>query len=93
MLFQYAETITPLPKYLAQEVAENFTDSAFHIKLIVLSVAHPELNPIEHIWGIVKWVVATRNHYFNLAKVEELTREQVKSFTGPFESGPNRRFS
>jgi hypothetical protein len=55
-------------------------------------VAHPELNPIEHVWGIVKRTVASHNFTHSLKEVERLTKIQIRSFTGPHGSGPNRTF-
>lgn len=40
---------------------------------------HPELNPIEKIWAIVKQWVAARNTTFKLTDVEALTREKFGS--------------
>ena len=42
---------------------------------------HPELNPIEKIWGIVKNRVATRNVTFKLDNVEKLAREEFNNVT------------
>lgn len=83
----------PPPKYLAQELADTFTEGDFHIKIIFLPVAHPELNPIEHVWDSVKRTVASQNFDFNLTKVEELTLKLIDSFTGANAFGGNRLFS
>lgn len=40
---------------------------------------HPELNPIEKIWAIVKNWVGTRNVTYKLADVENLVREKFAS--------------
>jgi hypothetical protein len=58
----------------------------------MLPVAHPELNPIEHVWGFVKRTVASQNFTHNLKQVDRLTKMQITSFTGPHGSGPNRTF-
>lgn len=43
---------------------------------------HPELNPIEKIWALVKNWVASRNTTFRLADVENLTRQKFAEVTG-----------
>lgn len=42
---------------------------------------HPELNPIELLWGIIKGKVASQNVTFNLKTVEELFRKEADSIT------------
>jgi len=39
----------PTPRYLVQDLAEEFD-----VSIIFSPVAHPELNPIEMVWGTVK---------------------------------------
>jgi DDE superfamily endonuclease len=91
-LFSRCEAVTPPPKYLAQELADKFKNGDFSIKILMLPVAHAELNPIEHVWGIVKRTVASHNFTHNLKEVERLTKMQIRSFTGPHGSRPNRTF-
>lgn len=42
---------------------------------------HPELNPIELLWGIIKGKVASQNVKFNLKIVEELVRKEAESIS------------
>jgi transposase len=42
---------------------------------------HPELNPIELLWGIIKGKVASQNVKFNLKTVEELFRKEADNIT------------
>ncbi|XP_077293797.1 uncharacterized protein LOC143916528 [Arctopsyche grandis] len=42
---------------------------------------HPELNPIELLWGIIKGKVASKNVMFDLKVVEELFRKEAESIT------------
>jgi hypothetical protein len=63
-MFQHAMSIQPPVKYLVQEAADNFTIGDFHIKFLMLPVAHPELNPIEMVWGNIKRQAASTNHTF-----------------------------
>jgi hypothetical protein len=52
-LFSQCEAVTPPPKYLAQELADKFKSGDLNIKILMLPIAHPGLNPIEHPGGIV----------------------------------------
>ena len=72
-----ARSIYPSPKYKIQKIADEFSSEDFCIKILFLPVAHPELNPIELVWGNIKRAVASRNLLFNLSWVEEETREQL----------------
>ena len=47
LLFSYAKSIAPRPKYEAQAVPDKFSEGEFCIKILFLPVAHPELNPME----------------------------------------------
>ena len=42
---------------------------------------HPEVNPIEKIWALVKTWVAARNVDFKIATVEQLTRQRFGEIT------------
>jgi len=65
------KTLRPPPKLRAQELAdEKFARKG--IRILVLPVAHPELNPIEKVWGNVKQYICSRNGGGSLARVEEL---------------------
>ncbi|XP_050308995.1 uncharacterized protein LOC126745273 [Anthonomus grandis grandis] len=48
-------------------------------KVLRLPPYHPELNPIEKIWALVKNGVAAHNVTFKLADVETLTKKGFKS--------------
>ena len=52
------------PKYMIQSFADTFSDDEFPIKMLSLPVAHPELNPIEVVWGNSKTEVAKSNFDF-----------------------------
>lgn len=47
-------------------------------KVLRLPPYHPELNPIEKIWALVKNWVAAHNTTFRLADVEQLTRQRFE---------------
>lgn len=42
---------------------------------------HPELNPIENVWGTVKGKIASRNIEFKAKKVEEIAKEEFAKIT------------
>ena len=76
-----AKEIYPNSVYKLQKIADKFTRGSFHIKMIFLPVAHPELNPIEMIWSNLKRHIATTNMKFRLSSLEQLTQEVVESLT------------
>ena len=79
-LFNLLKKLAPPKKYLVQELADKFSSRQFHIKIIFLPVAHPELNPIEMIWGTVKRAVSSANSNFKLSQVKELTRHELARY-------------
>lgn len=80
-LLEYAKKIYPNPKYKIQKIADEFTSGEFHIKVLFLPVAHPELNPIELVWSSIKRHVSSNNVHFRLTEVERLTKEKIATFT------------
>ena len=44
-------------------------------------MAHPELNPIELAWSVVKGYVAKHNKKFTLSEIEELVPEGISQVT------------
>ena len=80
-LLHHARKIYPTPKYKIQKIADKFETETFSIKILLLPVAHPELNPIEMVWTFVKQSAASCNLKFNLSAIEELTREQILKVT------------
>ena len=79
-----ARRIYPLPKYKIQKIAYEFETERFSIKILFLFVAHPELNPIEMVWGRVRGNVDRRNLKFRLKDVEAKTKEQIGLITAEF---------
>ena len=82
IMMEHAKKIAPAPKYMVQHVADTFSEDDFSIKILFLPVAHPELNPIEMVWGHVKTEVAKSNFDFKLAALEEYALLQMDKF-GP----------
>ena len=50
-------------------------------RLLRLPPYHPELNPIELIWGLVKGRVARRNNAYNIQRVHKMTLEEIGRVT------------
>ena len=75
-----AKRLHPGFKYVVQELADKFSHTNFDIKFLFLPVAHPELNPMELVWGVLKRSVATANLNFVLSEVEQLTREKTQAY-------------
>lgn len=62
-------------KYPPQYKLDRLLEAHGH-KVLRLPPYHPELNPIEKIWALVKNWVASRNTKFTLGEVEALTRQR-----------------
>jgi len=70
-LFEQAAKNRPAPRYLVQDLAKYFW-----ISILILPVAHPELNPIEMVWGTVKMALKWANIDFTLTALKALAAEQ-----------------
>jgi len=66
----------PTPLYLVQDLAEEFD-----VSIIFSSVAHPELNPIEMVWGTVKVALRYANVTFNLTRLQELVDVELNKMS------------
>ena len=62
-------------------ITDKFAVEDFSIKILLLPVSHPELNPIEIVWGFVKRAVASMSMIFEQSYVEELARQQLNEVT------------
>ena len=49
--------------------------------VIRLPLYHPDLNPIEKIWGIVKAIIAAENVTFKLRDVQQLVEQNFATVT------------
>ena len=58
-----------------------FACREFEIKILFLTLAHPELNPIETIWSFVKRSGASRNLKITLNHVKNETRAQINNIS------------
>ena len=63
----------PTKQYATDAIAEKFMHNVLR-----LPVAHPELNPIELAWSVIKMYVAKT---FTLSEVEKLTQEAIDTVT------------
>ena len=59
----------------------NSSKLTFTHKVLRLPVAHPELNPIELAWSVVKGYVAKHNQKFTLKEVEALVPQAINTIT------------
>ena len=65
----------PKPIYKISEMAKKHK-----IKILFLPVAHPELNPIEMIWAMLKEFLKKKNANKSLSEVEKWANEFFDSF-------------
>ena len=66
----------PTKQFETDAIAEKFTH-----RVLRLPVAHPELNPIELAWSVVKGYVAKYNKKFTLNEIEELVPQGISQVT------------
>ena len=66
----------PTKQFETDLIAEKFTH-----RVLRLPVAHPELNPIELAWSVVKGYVAKHNKKFTLKEIEELVPQGISQVT------------
>ena len=66
-MYEQASNNRPTPRFLVQDMAENFG-----VSVLISPVAHPELNPIDTVWEMVKVALRKSNVSFSLARLEEL---------------------
>ena len=65
----------PKPKYVISEIAAKYK-----VKILILPVAHPELNPIELVWSQLKQHLKKKNVDYSLTNVEKLAKEFFADF-------------
>lgn len=77
-LFTLCDARKPRKKYLVHEWLREWNAShGTDIRLNILPVAHPTLNPIEMIWNFIKSYVKSNNHDFNMTTIHDLARQRV----------------
>ena len=62
-------------------MASKFETSTFKLKILFLPVVHPEINPIEMVWGVIKRKVTERNVNFNLSELEDIAWLELATIT------------
>eukprot|EP00170_Pyropia_yezoensis_P000420 contig_2290_g421 len=62
-----ADKHQPTPRYKVQDLARRF-----NVNILILPVAHPELNPFEMVWGTVKMALKRANVNFTMAELKAL---------------------
>lgn len=77
-LLEWTRKIYPTPKSKIQKLADKFTRENFEIKVLFLPVAHPELNPIEMVWSLIKRYVASKKPLFSA--LEDRRAHRRKNF-------------
>ena len=65
----------PKPKYQISELAAKHG-----LKVLLLPVGHPEFNPIEMIWSMLKECVKKKNANYSLSDVEKYAHEYLDKF-------------
>ena len=65
-LLEHAGSVYPTSKCKIEKIAGQFETATFSIKILILPVAYPELNPIEMVWSFFKRAVASKNIQFQL---------------------------
>ena len=81
MMLEHAQKIAPDPKYEIQDIADQFEDGEFCIKILFLPVAHPELNPIELAWAYLKNNISSQNFEFKMDAVLALAKGVLENIT------------
>ena len=79
-MWALAQDMRPKPQYLVHRWCEEFnrTHSA-DIKVLLLPVAHPILNPVELMWSQIKRFVRDRNTgTLNMAQIRDLAEQRMR---------------
>eukprot|EP00170_Pyropia_yezoensis_P003212 contig_13440_g3219 len=66
----------PAPRYLVQDLAARF-----EVSILISPVAHPELNPIEMVWGTVKMAAKRGNVDFHVTPLKALVEAEFEKIT------------
>ncbi|XP_054260244.1 uncharacterized protein LOC128984900 [Macrosteles quadrilineatus] len=67
------------PSFKVYKIDELFTNNGHAV--LRLPPYHPDLNPIELIWSLLKERVAKKNVNFNMDSVEQLVKDTCESIT------------
>lgn len=84
-LWALAQEMRPKPQYLVHRWCAEFNVAhSSDIKVLLLPVAHPILNPVEVMWSQVKRYVRSHNSDFNMERIKSLA-EDIQRAQGPTE--------
>jgi hypothetical protein len=74
MLYEMCRARDPAPKYQIQQWFDNYNNAnnGRDLKVLILPVAHPRLNPIEDMWREIKYYVRMSNFDFNMQRIRTL---------------------
>jgi len=76
VLKKRADEKHPRPLCLVQDQAAHFG-----VSILITPVAHPELKPIEMVWGTVKMALKRSNLTFSLATLRGLAEAEFEKIT------------
>ena len=83
MLLNIAKEVAP-PKMMqiSESINQWNIDNCTDIKILLLPIAHPQLNPIELVWSWVKTEVGKKNTDFKMSTVKATkTLERINEIT------------
>lgn len=75
-LYALACAHKPKPRFLVQDLADNFG-----VKILILPTGHPELNPIEMVWALIRRNCSDKSLNCKLTEVEEIARDEMSKMT------------
>lgn len=85
LLLQIAKKYKPAKKYKVFDVLQNWNNTKnTDIKINILPIAHPQLNPIELIWNWIKRYVAGENHDFNMETIRTLAKRRASELDSTY---------
>jgi len=87
-LERLAQENLPAPIYEGQVLVEGANRD---LKYLILPTHHPELNPIELMWGRMKGFVERNNTTYNINEVEALVKEEFLRVTAEDWAGCERK--
>ena len=79
-LFAKAASMKPAPQFLVQKWVDSYNSAnGTDVKVLFLPVAHPQLNPIETMWSLIKQFVRQHNRLYDMHAIWRLAAERRDS--------------
>ena len=77
-LYNRCRALDPPPKYKVQQMFDEYNKAnpERDLKMLLLAVAIPQLNPIENMWGRQKQHVRTFNKEYTMSAVKDLVLQK-----------------